>query len=486
MGTNLGRVLVVDDSPSVRSLLTGRLRGSGFDVEEAVDGEAGAEQAIAAPPDVVVTDLIMKGISGVQLCRILRSDPATAHVPVVLLTGSGDKQSRFWARSAGAAAYLSKDKLDDLVDLLKRLVAEAPEGLPAPSQGEVIARTRRTLNERMSAVLDAALFDSVIAGEVRSLATCGTLSKLFEKLTTLVSDLLNYRWFAILPVRAYAPMFLHANSEEPQAAEAQARSVLAVGLDRGIEIVSDSRAVAGVSSSTEVMEIVFAGESIGRVALASTSRGLSREDKRVVSLVAGELGGPFQMSALYEDAQRLATTDALTGMLNRRAFLEIVERERLRSDRHGFAFSLMLLDIDHFKMVNDTYGHAGGDAVLKGVATVLNAVARRTDLVARWGGEEFVVALPQTREAGARIAGERVRRAVAEAGHALPGGEVISVTASVGISSSDAPWNQDALLGAADAAMYAAKARGRNRVEALPPSVAGGSASRMKTAASKS
>jgi len=94
-----------------------------------------------------------------------------------------------------------------------------------------------------------------------------------------------------------------------------------------------------------------------------------------------------------------------------------------------------------------------------------------------------VFALPQTREAGARIAGERVRRAVAEASHIIQGGEVISVTASVGISSADAPWNQDSLLVAADAAMYAAKARGRNRVEALPPTRSEASASRMKAAA---
>src|SRR5271166_123362 len=143
------RVLVVDDSPSVRSLLAARLRENGFRVEEAVDGEAGAEQAVAAPPDLVVTDLIMKGISGVQLCRILRSDPLTAHVPVVLLTGSGDKRSRFWARSAGAAAYLSKDRLDDLVGILTTLLAQTTS-LPATSS-DVGSRPRRTLNERMSA-----------------------------------------------------------------------------------------------------------------------------------------------------------------------------------------------------------------------------------------------------------------------------------------------------------------------------------------------
>jgi two-component system cell cycle response regulator len=419
----------------------------------------------------------------VQLCRILRSDPITAHVPVVLLTASGDKRSRFWARSAGAAAYLSKDRLDDLLGILTKLLAQAPSAAALP--GEFGSRPRKTLNERMSAVLDAALFDSVIAGEVRALATCRTLAKVFEKLVTLVADLVNYRWLAVLPQRAYAPLLVHASPDDREAAEKLARSVLGLGLDRSVQIVSDEHAIPGPSAPVETMEIVFAGETIGTLAVAPTARGLSREDRLVLSVVASELGGPLQMSALYEDAQRLATTDALTGMLNRRAFLEIVERERLRSDRHGFPFSLMLLDLDHFKTVNDTRGHSAGDAVLRGVATVLNTVARKTDVVARWGGEEFVVALPQTREAGARIAGERVRRAVAEAVHPVPDGEAICVTASVGISSADAPWNPQTLILAADAAMYAAKARGRNRVEAHAPSESGGSSRRMKAVALK-
>ena len=175
------------------------------------------------------------------------------------------------------------------------------------------------------------------------------------------------------------------------------------------------------------------------------------------------------MSALYQDAQRLARTDALTNLLNRRAFLDAIERERSRADRHQYPMSLLLLDIDHFKAVNDLRGHAAGDAVLQGVARVLVAVARRSDCVARWGGEEFVIALPQTGEAGARVAAERMRRAIAESSHALAEGLPVVVTASIGISSADAPWKIDALVSAADAAMYIAKQRGRNRVESLGP-----------------
>jgi two-component system, cell cycle response regulator len=458
------RVLVVDDSSSIRTLLGQRLRAHGNEVEEAAEAETAFERAVTNPPDVVVTDLVMTGLSGVQLCRLLRNDPATAHVPVVLLTASGDKRSRFWARSAGAAAYVVKDRVEDLIALLPSLVSASRALAPATY---AVHTSRRSLNERISSILDAALFESVLAGEVRALASAGELDRLFEGLATLLSDVLSYRWLAMAPNRAYAPVFVHGNAADRERCEAAARAAFAAPMERPIQFAGDDRATAGDGPPPWTMPVVLGGAQVGHIALAPTLRGLSRDDQRLLSLVATELGGPLQMAALYEDARRLATTDMLTGLLNRRAFLDAIERERARSDRHTFPLSLLLLDVDHFKRVNDARGHAAGDAVLQGVARVLSIVARKSDFVARWGGEEFVLALPQTGEAGARVAAERVRRAVAAQAHAVPdGGEAVRVTVSIGAASAEAPWSIDRLVGAADAAMYAAKVRGRNRVEA--------------------
>jgi len=465
--SSLARVLVVDDSLSVRSLLALRLRAQGYQVEEAEDGESGAEKAVASVPDLVVTDLHMKGISGVQLCRILRSDPVTAHVPVVLLTASGDKRSRFWARSAGAAAYVGKDKVDELVTLLPALLATAAASSATRATPERVSSGRRTIQERMSAILDAALFESVIAGEIRVLASSGEHVRLFEGLATLVSDVLTYRWMALASERPFPPLMVHAPPGMAESIEPAVRAALGAPADRAIHLLTDERTATAGGHPPETWPILFGGNVVGRLALAPGARGLSREDKRTLALVANELGGPMQMCALYEDAQRLATMDALTGLLNRRAFLDAVDRERARADRHALPFSLMLLDLDHFKAVNDSRGHAAGDAVLKGTARVLLGVARRSDIVARWGGEEFVVALPQTGEAGARIAAERVRRAIAEAQHIGPNGEALRVTASIGVSSAEDTWAVETIIAAADTAMYSAKARGRNRVEAL-------------------
>jgi two-component system, cell cycle response regulator len=458
------RVLVVDDSSSIRTLLGQRLRAHGHDVEEAADAETAFERAAANPPDVVVTDLVMTGLSGVQLCRLLRNDPATAHVPVVLLTASGDKRSRFWARSAGAAAYVGKDRVEDLIALLPSFAptAHAPAATAAPAHA-----SRRSLYERISSILDGALFESVLAGEVRALASAGELERLFDGLATLLSDVLSYRWLALVSGRAYAPVFVHGRRADREKNEEAARAALGASPERASHFVGDERAGAGDGPPPRILPVMLGGAQVGSIALAPMARGISREDERLLSLVAAELGGPLQMAALYEDARRLATTDTLTGLLNRRAFLDAIERERARSDRHAFPLSILVIDVDHFKRINDERGHAAGDAVLQGVARVLVSVARKSDFVARWGGEEFVVGLPQTSDAGARIAGERVRRAVAAESHpVLDGGDPARVTVSVGVASADAPWSIEALVGSADAAMYAAKMRGRNRVEA--------------------
>jgi two-component system cell cycle response regulator len=455
-------VLVVDDSPSARALLSARLRSQGHEVAEAPDAETAAEIAFAGPPEVVVTDLLMPGLSGVQLCRLLRSDPSTAHVPVVLLTASGDKRSRFWARSAGAAAYVGKDRIDELVGIVPSLVAA---GRPPPRTAARARSSGKLTLQRISEALDRELFDSVLAGEVRALASAADLKRLFEAVAALLGEVLSYRWLALLPNRVGAPLFLHASPAARAEAEGEARQALAAPAHAEVTALEDDRASGSPGTPPHVTSVSFGGQPVGRLAVAAAGRGLSHEDQRMLALVAAELGGPIQMTVLYEDARLLATTDVLTGLLNRRAILDAMQRECARADRHAFPIALLLLDVDHFKQINDLHGHAAGDAVLQSVARVLAAAARRSDFVARWGGEEFVVALPQTGDAGARIAAERLRRAIAESRVEVGAREPVRVTVSIGLASATAPWSIDALVSAADEAMYAAKARGRNRVE---------------------
>src|SRR5436853_7072844 len=167
-----------------------------------------------------------------------------------------------------------------------------------------------------------------------------------------------------------------------------------------------------------------------------------------------------RVDALVTRLGEVARTDALTDLYNRRAYDELVQVEIARADRTGQPLSLLIGDLDHFKWVNDRFGHPTGDAVLRRVAAELIKTERRTDLAARLGGEEFALLLPDTDGASAYLVAERMRTAIGMAFHASP----LPVTMSVGIASyPDDAADADALFQAADGALLAAKAAGRDQ-----------------------
>ncbi len=207
------------------------------------------------------------------------------------------------------------------------------------------------------------------------------------------------------------------------------------------------------------------GEVLGVLCLASAQAGaFDAPAVAFCEILARQAGqGLLQLRSLAE-LRRLATTDPLTGLANRRAFLDRLEAEVARSRRYPQPLALVMVDVDHFKRVNDVHGHPAGDEVLRRIAGVLRSLARETDLVARYGGEEFALLLPNTDEAGARALAGRIRASVAAAG--IPWEDrTLRVTASLGVSAlegeADAP---EQLVSRADRALYVAKRTGRNRV----------------------
>jgi len=162
---------------------------------------------------------------------------------------------------------------------------------------------------------------------------------------------------------------------------------------------------------------------------------------------------------------RQATTDSLTGATSRGHFLEQAEAELVRAIRYGSSLSLLMLDLDHFKSINDTHGHQGGDVVLQEFVRLCRAVVRDVDLIGRMGGEEFAILLPETDGSGAYQLGERLRQSVAEHRMMLPDGTTLVFSTSIGVASLVSPdCRIDQLLRHADEALYAAKNSGRNRV----------------------
>ncbi|WP_444994471.1 GGDEF domain-containing protein [Aliikangiella sp. IMCC44359] len=175
---------------------------------------------------------------------------------------------------------------------------------------------------------------------------------------------------------------------------------------------------------------------------------------------------PLRNALLYQKAVAEAHRDPLTQINNRAAFDEALAREICSYKRHQATFSLMVIDIDHFKQVNDTYGHITGDNVLKAVAQTIRNTIRRSDEVFRYGGEEFVVILSNTEVAGARFIAERVRLEIKQL--IIKNHEKIKVTASIGVSASNMASDVNDTLHHADIALYKAKEQGRNKVIVCP------------------
>ena len=185
----------------------------------------------------------------------------------------------------------------------------------------------------------------------------------------------------------------------------------------------------------------------------------------LVAAVASAARAHRQALALTEDLHALATTDALTGLPNRRQLMTHIETEVRRADRSGRPLSLALLDVDRFKAINDAHGHPAGDAVLQTIADELRRVTRGGDVLGRFGGEEFAVLMPETGLAKARLAGERLRAAVARRDIDFPDGTSGRVTISVGVALLAGSEGCNHLISRADAALYEAKAEGRNLVK---------------------
>jgi diguanylate cyclase (GGDEF)-like protein len=225
--------------------------------------------------------------------------------------------------------------------------------------------------------------------------------------------------------------------------------------------------LGGVSALAAPLGATEGGDQvIGLVSVARRDRAFTASERELFAYLTNQAAVSVENQDLHETVQRQAVTDELTGLFNHRRFQEVMAVEVERARRYGHEMGLIMLDIDDFKRVNDTYGHIQGDMVLREVARVLRQSSREIDEPARYGGEEMAVALPQTDLEGAYRFAERVRRRIEAIELPLPNGRGgLRVTASFGVASlaTAADMDKDALVAAADGALYAAKRAGKNR-----------------------
>ncbi len=448
------RILVVDDIAPNVMLLEAKLSADYYDVLTAYDGPTALELAATASPDIVLLDVMMRGMDGFEVCRRLKSDPRTRHIPVVLVTALDGRRDRLTGLEAGADDFLTKP-IDD-VSLFARVKSLTRLKLVIDE-----LRQREASGRRMGVIESAGARLDGLGGRIIVADDHPQQGKrIFEELAV------DHR-----PV-------LEPDPEQAQLA-AGARADLLI-VNAASQNFDGLRLAARIRSDEQTRHVpilaVVNGDDRGRAAKALEigvndvlPRPVDPEElsARVRSLIRQKRYTDFLRNNLDQSLE-LAVTDPLTGLHNRRYMNGQLGPLVKRACKGGEPVSALLIDIDHFKRINDTFGHGVGDHVLRDFAVRLATNIRAIDLACRYGGEEFVVVMPDTGPEDAHRIAERLRRHVA-ASPFRPSGvaEPLVVTISVGVATTEGEGDTpDALLARADAGVYAAKAGGRNQVVA--------------------
>ncbi len=462
---NPTRILYMEDDAGAARLFQKTMARLGYQVDLARDGEAGLAAMQEAAYDLIVVDHHMPAYDGLEVIRRLAA--RGAFPPLIMITGGGDEKVAVEAMKLGASDYMVKEGA--YLDLLPTVIGQ-------------VFRQRQLEAEREAAL--AALHE-----RSRNLAL---LNRIGNALTaTLELDAVLQRLLAGASELVSAPesaVWLY--EEEGAGLRCVARLREGVTLDcAGQGVAEEAGLIARVAArGTSALEELNEGASdpdtlcsrlgvplrardqvIGVLEVCARHPGAFDEDTRaLVETLGAQAASAIDNARLFAEVQRLAVTDALTGLRNRRSFFELAEREFDRAHRYNRPLVALMLDIDHFKRVNDTYGHAVGDEVLHAVAQYCQQNIREIDILGRYGGEEFAVILPETELPVAYQVAERLRESIALYRIPVTGG-VLSVTASLGLSqATEATETLAEVIGRADAALYAAKQAGRNQVAIVP------------------
>lgn len=460
-----GKILIVDDIATNRVILRVKLSAARYSVLEAECGETALEMARAERPSLILMDVSMPRMSGLEVCRLLKQSDETARIPVVLFSAYPSASTKLKALAAGAEEFMAKP-LDELAlmarirSLLRArhiteelslrdgtsralglgLAEDAAPAIVAPGRITLMAEDRRMALGWRNA-LASRLHDTLIVHNPQTVLPEGDRTDVF-----VISSGTRAEGLQMIPE-------LRARSDVRNAA------IIAV-------LPEDCRTDAAMALDLGATDIIIGTVDGEELALRlSTHLRRKREADQLRKKVA--------------DGLQLAVTDPLTGLFNRRYALSHLHRARTKAQADGRSFALMMIDLDRFKAVNDTHGHAAGDHVLKTVARRLEANLRSVDLLARIGGEEFLAVLPDCDAAAATSAAERLRATVGSTPIALPkvgdiDGSTILQTISIGVvvvgaaTDSTTPRllcsNEADLLEQADRALYRSKATGRNSV----------------------
>ncbi|MEW6660395.1 MAG: diguanylate cyclase [Thermodesulfobacteriota bacterium] len=456
------KILLADDEPQLLEVLTEFLRGQGYAVQAAGDGL----QALAALEKeeftLALLDLMLPGRSGLELLSFIKS--RSPETEVILFTGHAELESAMQALRLGAYDYLLKSDL--LLADLQAVIDRALERRRLTETNRTLLEDLRQAQEELAQRRSKELtqirrIGETLAGPLTGQQiTQGLLDLIWESLSLAVLGLELRGEGEELPREAYRrqPGVTDAALEAFKAwLQDQIKGWPPHWLGPGDHGEGQKAPLPSIMRAW-----VQAGEVMGLVA-AGRETPFTPEERELFRIFTLQGNAAFKNLLLYEKVRSLAIRDGLTGLHNYRYFWEVLHREVELARRYHRNLSLLFLDIDDFKKVNDTLGHQVGDKVLKALGSFLREAVRHADLVCRYGGEEFVVLLAETGFEQAMISGERLRQGVSQITVELPE-EHLHFAVSIGVAELQPGMDGDDLVKGADAALYQAKQAGKNRV----------------------
>jgi len=475
------RILLVDDERVILDLLERFVLRLDVNVDCA---ESGAE-AVALMEEsfyhLFIVDLLMPGMNGIELLEHVKQ--ASPDSEVIILTGYGDMQSAVQAMRGGAYDYFQKPFEDSDVFLLavqraldkQRLTVERRKLIE-----ELKAATEHIEGQRIQELQHIRDIGAAYAGSLKR----DEIVRVLHKALLVRAGVEVVGFWLTGPSFDDKEWLVHAESPLDESVPLELRSIAERKLvEMGLPVPSDAEApVRVVTDESSGRNAVLAGplrssivepmrsrdELQGMVAVASTGESAFSEDsERLIGILAGQALIALQNEAMFRRMANLAIRDGLTGLFNHRHFYDLLQVEFDRSERYGRQFSLIMVDTDGLKMANDTFGHLAGDQVLRELAVLFMEETRESDVVARYGGDEFTLILPETQTEPAVALAERLRGLVEE--HQFMCGDArIAFTISAGVATyvPGQGMTLPDLVGRADMALYRAKSLGRNRVSA--------------------
>lgn len=448
------RVLIVDDILANVKLLEARLQAEYFEVLTAFSGAEALEICARERVDVVLLDVMMPGMDGFEVCRRLKAEPTSQDVPVVMVTALDQPSDKLQGLEAGADDFLTKP-VDEIalitrVKNLARMKMLDDEMAMRNATSDRIGLDRGAANARANEVKNGRLL--LVDDNPHS------VSRILEPLAK-VHDVFIER--DIQAALAIVTKF-NFDSVIVSLGLSEADGLRLCSQIRSIERTRHLPLVVLVDPSDEARLLRGLDMGVNDYVMRPVDR--NELLARVRTQIRRKRHSDFLRTRLEESVE-LAVTDPLTGLHNRRYMETHLAGLMQEAKNDSRALSIMITDIDHFKRINDTYGHDAGDTVLRDFAARLQRHTRGIDLACRFGGEEFIVIMPDTEIEVARHVGERLRECIAEATFSINSQTNIEVTASVGLATLAGTSDTTAtLFKRADHALYAAKRTGRNKV----------------------